>query len=97
MKQIELPQVPCRGSVAVVTEMTKTALLSPDETVRIASIRSLDALFEHELMSIYTGDDQLFLNVSYRGETYIIYVCDMPKNIFGQENPRAYNFKMPKR
>lgn len=97
METLELTSVVSKTTAKVIVAIAQTALLCPDESFRNRSISNLDGLFQGRLNGGYVGDNQLFLEIMQRDQAIPIYVCDLPKEAFGQRNPRAYGFRMPSR
>lgn len=98
METLELAAMLGRTNASMIAAIAQTALLNPDRGKRARSICNLDRLFGGRLNRGYVGDNQLFLELEASDESITqVYVCDLPKEVFGQINPRAYNFIMPER
>jgi hypothetical protein len=97
MDTLDLTSIVGRTTAGIVVAIAQTALLHPNESSRARSISNLDGLFSGRLNGGYVGDNQLFLEVLERDQVIPTYVCDLPKEVFGQRNPKAYDFRMPKR
>jgi len=68
------------------TPLVRASFLDPIESIRKNCLKSLDQSLSGDLMSIFPGDNLIFLTMKTPNqETYTFPICDIPKMYAGRK------------